>query len=74
MELYTLEAEAGAISSELAKLGIGLSTRVHVVVRVPEQTEQLPPMAVVAEQGRAFQWLDDEPELYTDGDLVDRVL
>ena len=33
---YTIDAEAGAISSELAKLGIGLSTRVHVVVSVTE--------------------------------------
>jgi hypothetical protein len=30
------------------------------------------PMAALAEAGRAHDWLADEPDLYSDADLVDR--
>jgi hypothetical protein len=30
-----------------------------------------PPMAAIAEAGKGFDWLADEPDLYSDADLVE---
>ena len=43
-------------------------TRVHVQVEAPTK----PPVAVLAQAGKGFDWLDDEPDLYSDADLVER--
>jgi hypothetical protein len=66
------DAEAGQVSAELGRRGIAAGVRVHVSVEViGEKTEALP-MAKIAQAGGAFEWLADEPELYTDADLMHR--
>lgn len=73
MGTITIDAEAGQVSSELARLGISANTRVHATVEVPEEgNDGLPPFAALAEEGRAFEWLRDEPDLYSDADVVFR--
>ncbi|MCK8788055.1 hypothetical protein M0638_27240 [Roseomonas sp. NAR14] len=70
MQQIVLDARVEEISTELARRGIGATARVHVVVEVLDAGDL--PMAVIAQQGRALDWLADEPELYTDADLVER--
>ena len=55
MQRITLNAEAGQLSAELARHGIAADAL---------------PMAAIAQAGGAFDWLADEPDLYTDADLV----
>lgn len=68
MQQIVLDAQAGDIPAELARRGISASTRVHVVVELAD-TESLP-MARIAQDGKALDWLEDEPDLYTDNDLA----
>ncbi|MBI0436201.1 hypothetical protein [Roseomonas sp. KE0001] len=68
MQQIVLDAQAGDIPAELARHGISASTRVHVVVELAD-TGSLP-MARIAQDGRALDWLEDEPDLYTDNDLA----
>jgi hypothetical protein len=68
VQQIVLDAQAGDIPAELARRGISGSTRVHVVVELAD-TEILP-MARIAQDGRALDWLEDEPDLYTDNDLT----
>jgi len=70
MQQIILDAEAGQISAELARRGIPTDMRVRSLVEIAEAGE--PPMATIAEAGRGFDWLADEPELYSDADLVER--
>ena len=70
MGKIALDAEAGQVSAELARRGIAADTRVHVLVEVMGGESDAPPMAAVAEAGGAFDWLADEPDLYSDADLV----
>ena len=70
MRQITLDAEAGQVSAELTKRGIAADARVHVLVEILDASE--PPMAAIAQTGKGFDWLDDEPELYSDADLVER--
>jgi hypothetical protein len=67
MRRIALETEAGQVSAELARRGIASKTRVHVLVEVAH--EELP-MAAMAQAGGAFEWLSDEPNLYSDADLI----
>ena len=71
----TLDAEAGRVSEELARRGIPASTRVHVLAEVidggDEGDGQLP-MTALVQAGGAFIFLADEPDLYTDADMVER--
>jgi len=69
MGRIALDAEAGQVSAELARRGIAAGTRVHVVVEVVEGADALP-MAAMAQAGGAFDWLADEPDLYSDADLA----
>lgn len=70
MQKIILDAQAGQVSDELARRGVAAETRVHVLVEVmPEDAEALP-MAAIAQSGGALDWLADEPDLYTDADLV----
>ena len=69
MQQIVLDAEAGQISTELARRGVAATARVHVLVEVIDAAE--PPMAVIAQAGGGFDWLADEPEIYTDADLVE---
>lgn len=67
-----LDAEAGQVSVELARRGIAADTRVRVLVEVVvggDEADALP-VAALAQAGGAFDWLADEPDLYTDADLV----
>ena len=41
-----------------------------VVVEVIEQ--ELPPMSALAQEGGAFGFLAEEPDFYTDDDLIER--
>ena len=36
----------------------------------PDAEADALPMAVIIQEGHAFDWLTDEPDLYTDADLV----
>lgn len=67
-----LDAEAGQVSAELARLGIAAATRVRVVVQVMNaESDADLPMASMAQAGGAFDWLADEPDLYSDADLIE---
>ncbi len=70
MQTIALDAEAGQVSAELARRGIPPALRVHVLVEVPDHEAW--PMAALAQAGGAFDWLADEPDLYTDADLKER--
>ena len=69
MRRIALDAEAGQVSAELARRGIAARTRVHVLVEVASE-EDLLPMTAMEQAGGAFNWLAEEPDLYTDADLV----
>ena len=69
MPQIILDATAGDVSAELARRGIPGGVRVHVVVEFTEN-ETLP-MGRRAQDGKAFDWLRDEPDLYSDDDLVE---
>jgi hypothetical protein len=64
-----LDAEVSEIPAELARRGIAAHTRVHVTVEVADETL---PMARLAQAGKAFDWLAEQPDLYADADLVER--
>ncbi|MEO8715434.1 MAG: hypothetical protein ABI369_10505 [Acetobacteraceae bacterium] len=70
MVRIALDVEAGQVSAELARRGIAAGTPVHVVVEVLDEREL--PMAALAQAGGAFDWLADEPDLYSDADIVRR--
>ena len=70
MQKITLDAEAGQLSAELARRGIAADARVHVLVEVMDGEADALSMAAIAQAGGAFDWLADEPDLYTDADLV----
>jgi hypothetical protein len=62
-----LDTQAGEVSAELVRRGLTPETPVHVVVQVHEPDL---PMARIAQAGGAFDWLHDEPELYSDADIL----
>lgn len=70
MQKITLDAEAGQVSAELVRHGIAADARVHVLVEVMDSGADALPMAAIAQAGGAFDWLADEPDLYTDADLL----
>lgn len=70
MRRMTLDIEAGQVSAELAHRGIPPRTRVRVLVEVPDDTDL--PMAALAQAGGAFDFLADEPDLYSDADIIER--
>jgi hypothetical protein len=69
MQQITLDAEAGQVSAELTKRGVAANARVHVLVEVLDPAE--PPMAAIAQAGKGFDWLAEEPDLYSDADLME---
>jgi hypothetical protein len=72
MSVLTLDIEAGRLSSELVRRGIAADARVHVLVTVPDDDELS--MAAMAKAGGSFDFLEDEPDLYSDADtLVSRI-
>ena len=70
MQRMTLDAEAGRLSDELARRGIAARTRVHAIVEIADGSDL--PMTALAQQGGAFAFLADEPDLYSDADLAER--
>ena len=72
MRRIALDAKASEVSAELARRGIAADAHVHVLVEFEDGEAELPPMAAVAQAGGAFDWLADEPDLYTDADPVPR--
>ncbi len=70
MKQIILDAEAGQVSAELSRRGIASTTRVHVLVDVMDSPP--PPMGALAQAGKGFEWLNEEPDLYSDTDLAER--
>ncbi len=68
MPPIVLDAEAGQISNELSRRGIAAHVRVHVTVELQDDDEL--PMAAIADAGGAFDWLREEPDLYSDADVI----
>lgn len=64
---YVLEnIEVGHLAGEMKRRGIALRQRVRVVVET--LTDDMP-FAQLAEQGGAFDFLADEPDLYNEADI-----
>jgi hypothetical protein len=62
--------EAGKLTEELKRRGIPSHQRLRVVV---ESLEDDPlPITAINAAGGAFAWLAEEPDLYSDADLVER--
>ena len=65
---YVLEnIEAGKLSGEIERRGIPARQRLRVVV---ETLNDDLPLADIAEHGGAFAFLAEEPDLYSEGDVV----
>jgi hypothetical protein len=63
---YILEnIEAGKLSDEIRRRGLSGNERVRAII---ETLSDLP-LAHMAEQGGAFAFLGDEPDLYSDSDI-----
>jgi len=64
---YVLEnIEAGDVSREIERKGIPARQRVRVTL---DTLHEDLPLAQMAEAGRAFDFLKDEPELYSEADI-----
>lgn len=70
---YVLEnIEAGKLADEMKRRGIALRQRVRVVVETLNGTKVSNgnlPLAQMAEQSGAFDFLADEPDLYSEADI-----
>lgn len=71
MHQIILDAEAGQVSAELARRGIASTARVHVLVEILDPAAL--PMAAIAQAGQGLDWLAEEPDLYSDADLLERL-
>ena len=58
------------MSDELRRRGIPLRQRLRVVVESIDAEE--PSVTAMTAAGGAFDWLAEEPDLYSDADLVER--
>lgn len=63
-----LDAQAGEVSAQLARRGIAADTHVHVLVEIADREEL--PLAALVQAGGAFDFLSEEPDLYSDADIV----
>ena len=70
MHTISLDAEAGQVSAELVRHGIASNVRVHVVVEILGDAADPLPMPAISQFGGAFDWLADEPDIYTDADIA----
>jgi proline racemase len=70
VQQIVIDAPAGRVSAELKRRGVAADAKVHVVVEFLDDGTL--PMAAIAEAGRAQDWLADEPDLYSDADLIER--
>ena len=64
------DIEAGKLSDELKRRGIPAHQRLRVVVETVGEEDI--PITRINEAGGAFDWLAEEPDLYSDADLVER--
>jgi hypothetical protein len=64
------DIEAGKLSDELKRRGVAPTQRVRAVVDTVEQDAI--PITAINRAGGSFEWLADEPDLYSDADLVER--
>ena len=68
---YVLEnVEAAKLSGEIERRGIEPRQRLHVVVETLD-AEDLP-LARMAQEGGAFDFLADEPDIYNESDVKRR--
>lgn len=70
MQKVLHDIKAGRLTDELRRRGISPDQRVGVVVEAVDDGE--PPITALNAAGGAFGWLADEPDLYSDDDLVER--
>ncbi|MBF0305986.1 MAG: hypothetical protein HQL39_18040 [Alphaproteobacteria bacterium] len=63
------DIEAGKLAEELRRLGIRPGQRLRVVI---ESIEDELPITAMNASGGAFDWLAEEPDLYSDADLAER--
>jgi hypothetical protein len=64
------DVEASKVSEELRRRGIPPAQRLRVVVESIDVAE--PSLTAINAAGGAFDWLAEEPDLYSDADLVER--
>jgi hypothetical protein len=64
------DIEAGKVTDELRRRGIPPRQRLRVVVESIDTDE--PSLTAINAAGGAFDWLAEEPDLYSDADLVER--
>ncbi len=61
--------QAGKVT-ELRRRGIPPEQRLRVVVETVD--EESLPITAINEVGGGFRWLEEEPDLYSDADLIER--
>ncbi len=67
---YVMEdIEAGKLPGEIERRGIAPRQRLRVIV---ETLNGELPLAQLAEQGGAFDFLSDDPEIYSEADIQPR--
>jgi len=64
------DIEAGQVTDELRRRGIPPRQRLRVVVESIDTDE--PSLTAINAAGGAFNWLAEEPDLYSDADLIER--
>ena len=64
------DIEAGKLAEELHRRGIAPGQRIRVVVESIEDSNL--PITAINASGGAFEWLNEEPDLYSDADLAER--
>jgi hypothetical protein len=64
------DIEAGKVTDELRRRGIPPRQRLRVLVESIDTDE--PSLTAINAAGGAFDWLAEEPDLYSDADLVER--
>ena len=67
---HVITIEARQASAELIRRGIKPQQVVRLVVDLDEADEL--PITAINAAGGGFDWLADEPDLYSDADLVER--
>lgn len=64
------DIEVGRVAEAVSRLGVPPHQRVRVVIETDEKDD--PDTARMAEEGGAFDFLADEPDLYTEADIKHR--
>ena len=64
------DIEAGKLADELKRRGIPPSQRLRVIIESIDENDV--PITAINAAGGAFDWLAEEPDLYSDADLIER--